>query len=144
MKPAEDEDDRDHRRAAGFLLAVERRRDRRVDAGVEEVAEDEEQDEVAEHRDRDPRHAQLARRQDAWRSPGSDRFIATSDQTRYCVRPTRPMPMILPSISSVGRTEAMMTSTMRLDLLLDDAAHDLDAVHEEGRVHEDHEDDARR
>ena len=46
--------------------------------------------------------------------PGSDRFIATSDQTRYCVRPTRPMPTILPSISSVGRTEAMMISTMRL------------------------------
>ena len=46
---------------------------------------------------------------------GSDRFIATIDQTKYCVRPTRPMPRILPTISSVGRTEATMISTMRLD-----------------------------
>ena len=46
---------------------------------------------------------------------GSERFIATIDQTKYCVRPTRPMPRILPSISSVGRTDAMMISTMRLD-----------------------------
>ena len=45
--------------------------------------------------------------------PGSERFIATSDHTRYCVRPTRPIPMILPIISSVGRTDAMMISTIR-------------------------------
>ena len=44
---------------------------------------------------------------------GNERFIATSDQTRYCVRPTRPIPMIFPSISSVGRTDAITSSTMR-------------------------------
>ena len=37
-----------------------------------------------------------------------------TDQMMYCVRPTSPIPRILPSISSVGRTEAMITSTIRL------------------------------
>src|SRR6266542_900657 len=46
--------------------------------------------------------------------PGSDRFMARKDQMKYCVRPTRPIPRIFPSINSVGRTEAMMTSTIRL------------------------------
>ena len=45
---------------------------------------------------------------------GSDRFIAMTDQIRYCVSPTRPIPRIFPSISSVGRTDAMITSTIRL------------------------------
>ena len=40
--------------------------------------------------------------------------MATRDQAKYWVSPTRPIPMILPSISSIGRTDAITISTMRL------------------------------
>ena len=47
-------------------------------------------------------------------APGSATASARNAQTAYCVRPTRPIPRIFPSMSVVGRTDETITSTMRL------------------------------
>ena len=44
---------------------------------------------------------------------GAESAAIVVSQTTSCVRPARPMPRSLPSSSSIGRTVASITSTMR-------------------------------